>query len=72
MAMSMITVKDKLKCVERELEYRKRVYPRLIAGHKMSQAVADRELRLMDSIVEDYRRSAQVIHEPQAEMFDNS
>jgi hypothetical protein len=55
-----ITIDDKLQCVVRELGYRHRVYPRLVANKKMSQTQADRELKLMEAIAEDYRRSAQI------------
>ena len=55
-----ITIDDKLQCVVRELGYRYRTYPQKVAKHKMSQSEADHELRVMETIVEDYRRSAQV------------
>ena len=55
-----ITEHDKLRCVERELAFRKRTYPRLIANKKLGQAEADRELALMECIRQDYHRSAQV------------
>jgi hypothetical protein len=35
-----ITEHDKLRCVERELAFRKRTYPRLIANKKLGQAEA--------------------------------
>jgi hypothetical protein len=55
-----ITIDDKLQCVVRELGYRYRTYPRKVAKRKMSQSEADHELRVMESIVQDYRRSAQI------------
>jgi hypothetical protein len=64
-----ITIDDKLQCVVRELGYRNRVYPHMVAKHKMSQSEADYELRVMESIVEDYRRSAQV-REPELPVDD--
>jgi len=64
-----ITIQDKLTCVVRELGYRRRVYPRLIANNKMGQSQADKEIKLMEAIVDDYRRSAQVCGESQSEMF---
>lgn len=66
--MPNITVKDKLTCVVRELGYRRRVYPRMIDSDKMSQGQADREIAVMESIVDDYRRSAQVA---QPELFND-
>ena len=64
-----ITIDDKLQCVVRELGYRNRVYPRMVEQKKMSQTQADYELRVMESIVEDYRRSAQV-REPELPVDD--
>ena len=52
----MIAITDKLRCAERELAYRRRVYARLVASGKMTRAVADRELELMIAIVDDYQQ----------------
>lgn len=51
----MSTNKEKLRCAERELGYRKRVYPRLIANDKMSPVHAKFEIEVMEAIAEDYR-----------------
>ena len=51
----MITAKEKLQCVERELSYRRRVYARLVARGKMSELQRVEELRLMEAIRDDYR-----------------
>lgn len=37
-------------CAERELRYRRNVYPKLVAGGRMSQQIADRELSQMEAI----------------------
>ena len=66
--MPTITVHDKLQCVVRELGFRRRTYPRLIANTKMSQAQADREIAVMESIAKVYQRSTQA-SEPQ--LFPN-
>jgi hypothetical protein len=58
-----ITTRDKLRCAERELGYRHRVYARLVQRRKMSQLDAWREIELMAAIVEDYR-VAVAIEEP--------
>ncbi|MBO4221994.1 hypothetical protein [Bradyrhizobium neotropicale] len=50
---------DKLKCIERELVYRKRVYPRLVAKGTMSEETARHEIALMQAIADDYRSLAQ-------------
>lgn len=41
---------EQILCVERELAYRRRVYPRLIAAAKMSQSTADREITRMEAV----------------------
>jgi hypothetical protein len=51
----MITARDKLKCIERELSYRRRVYDRLIERGKMTERQAVREIELMEAIAADYR-----------------
>ena len=53
--MIAFTPAVKLQCVERELSYRRRVYARLVAAGKMKSDQAEREIMLMESIVEDYR-----------------
>ena len=55
----MISIEDKLKCVERELGFRQRVYDRLIERGKMSKRQADREIELMIAIVDDYQAMAE-------------
>jgi hypothetical protein len=51
----MITTKDKLACVERELTFRRRVYARLEVRGKMTPVQRAREIELMEAIAEDYR-----------------
>jgi hypothetical protein len=64
----MITNKDKLHCVERELAFRLRVYIRLISRGKMTANQAQREIELMAAICEDYRAFASA-DEPEFAMF---
>jgi hypothetical protein len=45
---------DKLKAVTREVAMRRRVYPRFVAEHRMTQEGADREIAIMVEIAEDY------------------
>lgn len=54
-----ITAEDKLKCVQRELMMRRRVYERRVADGEMSRDFADEQIRVMQSIVEDYEKLAQ-------------
>jgi hypothetical protein len=46
---------DKLAAVNREVNMRRRVYPRWIAAGKMTQAAADRQIAVMVAIAADYR-----------------
>jgi hypothetical protein len=55
----IITAADKLKCAERELKQRYRVYARLVDKEKMTQQQADREIELMEEIAADYRALAE-------------
>jgi hypothetical protein len=49
------TPADKLRSVERELKYRRYVYPARVASLKMKKAEADREIAIFEAIAEDYR-----------------
>lgn len=64
----MISTTDKLRCVLREIGYRKHVYRRRVADGFMTEAQAKREIELMEAIAIDYRAKA-AAEEPQAEMF---
>lgn len=52
--MFPITKADKLACVKRELELRRKVYPRWIGTQKMTDDKAAWELAVMEAIVKDY------------------
>jgi hypothetical protein len=54
----IITAKDKAECAEREVRQRKYVYPRRVADGNMTQALADKQIAIMQSIAEDYRKVA--------------
>ncbi len=45
---------DKIACLRRELAMRRRVYPRQVGRGQMTQAEADREIGLIEAILEDY------------------
>lgn len=49
------SIDEKVACIERELKYRRRVYPRFIWAKKMSQQKADREIEVMESILGDLK-----------------
>jgi hypothetical protein len=54
----MITVREKADCAARALRERRFVYPRLVREERMAKEVADREIAIMEAIVEDYRALA--------------
>lgn len=45
-----IPLADQLECVRRELSYRRRVYPRLVAAGKMTQQLAHTQMELMQAV----------------------
>ena len=49
------SIEEKIACLERELKWRRRVYPRSVWAKKMSQQKADREIEVMESILEDLK-----------------
>ena len=44
------TIAEQLDCIEREIRFRRRVYPRRVADGKMTQAAADRQIAVMESV----------------------
>jgi hypothetical protein len=51
-----IMISDQIKCIERELNYRHRVYPRLVAEGKFSQSFADMQISHMTAVLETLKR----------------
>lgn len=51
----MITAKEKLAEIERELKYRAFVYQRRIDDGKMTRETADKQIAIMRAIRDDYR-----------------
>lgn len=47
-----ITLDDQIAAVRREIAMRERVYPRQIGNGRMSRKTADRELALMQAVLE--------------------
>lgn len=47
-----VTLEDQIKCVEREIKFRVKCYPRFVANAKMAQATADKETRHMMAVLE--------------------
>ncbi|GJE44177.1 hypothetical protein [Methylobacterium soli] len=52
------TAADKLRCAEREVRQRRRVYAGLVARGAMKPAGAEREIATMEAIATDYRVQA--------------
>lgn len=48
--MSAATFREMQECAAREVKQRERVYPRLVAQGKMTQAFADKQIDLMGQI----------------------
>lgn len=44
-----------IECVEREIDMRRRVYPRWVAAGKMQQAKADNEIAVMEAVAATLR-----------------
>lgn len=57
-ALPPVTTAQKIRCLEREIAMRKRVYPRWVSDGKMKQATADEEIRVMEAIREDLRHGS--------------
>lgn len=49
---------QKAESAQREVSFRKRVYPKLVAKGSMKQFDAEREIALMQSIADDYEQRA--------------
>lgn len=49
---------EKLAAVERELKYRRHVYPRLVASGKMTDELSKKQIAMFEAIAADYRAAA--------------
>lgn len=49
-----VSTAEKRKAIERELGFRRRVYPKSVADGKMKQAEADHQIAVMEAILKDY------------------
>jgi hypothetical protein len=49
------TAAEKLDCLKRELTMRRHVFPRRVKQSSMSQAKANREIALIEAMIDDYR-----------------
>ena len=57
--MSEFDILALVKCARRELEFRRRVYPRLIGEGRLSAQTAEREIELMKAIVENLEKQGE-------------
>ena len=46
------TLDDQIACVEREIALRRRAYPRFVFNHRMTREKADREIELMEHVLQ--------------------
>lgn len=54
------SAREKMQAAQREVGYRRWVYPKRVADGKMTQAQADREIALLDEMSRDYGQLAQI------------
>jgi hypothetical protein len=53
-----IPASEKLRAIERELGYRRTVYPRRVMDRKMTQKQSDWQIAVMEAIRDDYEKLA--------------
>jgi len=47
-----IPLEAQIKCVEREITFRRRVYARRVSQGRMSEIFADQQIKLMEAVLE--------------------
>lgn len=62
--MTGFTAREKKAAIERELKFRRRVYPKFVAEKRMTQAQADHQIAVFEAIRADYFNREQA-EEPQ-------
>lgn len=50
----LFTTEEKIRCIEREVKLRQRLYPSRVANRRMTQKAAYREIETMKQILDDY------------------
>lgn len=53
-----VSLEDQIRCVERELRFRRKVYPSLVARGKMRETDAARETWVMQAVLDTLREKA--------------
>ena len=51
-----VSLEAQIKCVEREVTYRNRVYARRISMGRMSEVFADQQIKLMKAVLKTLRK----------------
>jgi hypothetical protein len=55
-APMQVSLERQLRCVEREIGWRRRVYPQRVAVRRMTQAQADEEIAVMTAVAATLRQ----------------
>jgi hypothetical protein len=58
-AVNRVSLEEQVLCAERELEKRRAFYPKWVAGGRMTQSKADREIAAMEAILFTLRNTKQ-------------
>lgn len=58
--MQKISIDDQIRCAQRELDMRQKVYPNLVRNKKMTEAAAEKEVASMFAIIETLRWAKKV------------
>ena len=53
-----VSLGAQIACVERELKYRRDVYPRMVRKERMTQRKMDQEIACMEAVLETLRNVA--------------
>ena len=53
--MNEITIADIIKEIQRELNMRKKVFPTWVLQGRISQAISDKRIKIMEEILADYQ-----------------
>ena len=54
--MNEITTTDIIKEIQRELNMRKKVFPTWVLQGRIKQDVADKRIKIMETVLEDYKQ----------------
>lgn len=64
MNATQVPTAAKVQVLQRELALRRAVYPKRVADGKMTQLEADYQIEVLESILDDYRRSLRTDEKP--------